>query len=157
MGARPPDVLALQPLTRRSILIASGGFAVAIAFGEGSAALAAPSRPHRMQPNAWITIDADDLVTLISPASEMGQGVMTSIPLMLAEEMDADWQKVRVRQAPSDARTYGNPAFGGLQATGSSMTTRAYGQIMRLAGAQARAILIRMRRPAAGWRRSPWK
>jgi isoquinoline 1-oxidoreductase beta subunit len=142
MAARPPDLLALLPLTRRSILIASGGFAVALAFGEGSAALAASSRPHRMQPNAWITIAADNLVTLISPASEMGQGVMTSIPLMLAEEMDADWQKVRVRQAPSDARAYGNPAFGGLQATGSSMTTRAYGQIMRLAGAQARAILI---------------
>jgi isoquinoline 1-oxidoreductase beta subunit len=142
MAARPPDVLALQPLTRRSFLIASGGFAVALAFGEGSAALAASSRARRMQPNAWITIDADDWVTLISPASEMGQGVMTSIPLMLAEEMDADWEKVRVRQAPSDARAYGNPAFGGLQATGSSMTTRAYGQIMRLAGTQARAILV---------------
>jgi isoquinoline 1-oxidoreductase subunit beta len=142
MAARPLDVLALQPLTRRSILIASGGFAIALAFGQGSASLAASSRSHRLRPNAWITIDADDVVTLISPASEMGQGVMTSIPLMLAEEMDADWEKVRVRQAPSDASAYGNPAFGGLQATGASMTTRAYGQIMRLAGNQARAILI---------------
>ena len=143
MAARPPHGLALQPLTRRSILVASGGFAIALAFGEGPGALAASSRARRMQPNAWITIDADDLVTLISPASEMGQGVMTSIPLLLAEEMDADWRKVRVRQAPSDAKAYGNPAFGGLQATGASMTTRAYGELMRLAGAQARAILIR--------------
>src|ERR1700723_2806285 len=143
MAARPPDVLALRPLTRRSILIASGGFAVALAFGEGAAALQASPRSHRMRPNAWITIDADDLVTVISPASEMGQGVMTSIPLLLAEEMDADWRKVRVRQAPADAKAFGNPAFGGLQATGASMTTRAYGELMRLAGAQARAILIR--------------
>jgi isoquinoline 1-oxidoreductase beta subunit len=142
MTSVPLEVDVLQRLTRRSVLLASGGFALALAFGEGPIALAASAGRRRMQPNSWITVDADDWVTLISPASEMGQGVMTSMPLLLAEEMDVDWRKVRVRQAPSDAKAYGNPAFGGLQATGGSMTTRGYGEVMRLAGAQARSILV---------------
>jgi isoquinoline 1-oxidoreductase beta subunit len=142
MAVAPLGGRVLQRLSRRSVLFGVGGFAVALGFGEAPAAFAASPARGRMRPNAWVTIDADDLVTLISPASEMGQGVMTSIPLLLAEEMDADWRKVRVRQAPSDAKTFGNPAFGGLQATGGSMTTRAYGEVMRLAGAQARSILV---------------
>jgi isoquinoline 1-oxidoreductase beta subunit len=142
MAVLPRKGGVLQRLTRRSVLLGFGGFALALAFGEDPVALAAPVRRPRMRPNAWITIDADDWVTLISPASEMGQGVMTSIPLLLAEEMDADWRKVRVHQAPSDAKAFGNPAFGGIQATGGSRTTRAYSEVMRLAGAQARSILV---------------
>ena len=150
MAARPLDVLALQPLTRRSILIASGGFAIALAFGQGSASLAASSRSHRLRPNAWITIDADDVVTLISPASEMGQGVMTSIPLMLAEEMDADWKQVRVIRAPSDEKRFGNPLFWDMQLTAGSRTTLGYFDVLRIAGAQVRFVL--MTAAAQSWR-----
>jgi isoquinoline 1-oxidoreductase beta subunit len=71
----------------------------------------------------------------------MGQGVMTSIPLLIAEEMDADWNKVKVLQAPN-AKAYGNPKFGGAQATGGSQTTRAFFDPLRLVGAQTRNILI---------------
>jgi isoquinoline 1-oxidoreductase beta subunit len=71
----------------------------------------------------------------------MGQGVMTSIPLLIAEEMDADWNKVKVLQAPN-AKAYGNPRFGGAQATGGSQTTRAFFDPLRLVGAQTRNILL---------------
>src|SRR3984893_16989419 len=128
----------IHRLSRRSFLLQAGGLTLALAFGARpvDAIAQLPNKPptpfdlHR--PNVWVTIGADDRITLISPASEMGQGVMTSIPLLIAEEMDADWNKVKVLQAPSDAEAYGNPAFQGLQSTGASMTTRAYCDVMRL-------------------------
>jgi isoquinoline 1-oxidoreductase beta subunit len=67
---------------------------------------------------------------------------MTSIPLLIAEEMDADWHKVRIQQAPTDAKAYGNPQFGGAQATGASQTTRAFFDMLRLVGAQTRRVLL---------------
>jgi isoquinoline 1-oxidoreductase beta subunit len=140
-GSKP----LVQRLSRRSVLAGSSVFGVALAYGDGPFAFAAGAlqEPHPLfQPNVWIRVGVDNVVTLVSPASEMGQGVMTSIPLLIAEEMDADWRKVRVVQAPSNAKAYGNPAFQGLQATGGSWTTRGYCDVMRLAGAQGRAILI---------------
>jgi len=67
---------------------------------------------------------------------------MTSIPLLIAEEMDADWQKVRIQQAPMDAKAYGNPKFGGIQTTGGSQSTRAFFDMLRLVGAQTRKVLM---------------
>jgi isoquinoline 1-oxidoreductase beta subunit len=67
---------------------------------------------------------------------------MTSIPLLIAEEMDADWQKVRIQQAPMDAKAYGNPKFGGIQTTGGSQSTRAFFDMLRLVGAQTRRVLL---------------
>jgi isoquinoline 1-oxidoreductase beta subunit len=135
MAVAPPGGRVLQRLSRRSVLFGLGGFALALGFGEAPAAFAASPGRGRMRPNAWITIDADDLVTLISPASEMGQGVMTSIPLLLAEEMDADWRKVRVRQAPSDAKTFGNPAFRPTRLTfGGRFRLEQWIWLMRSAG-----------------------
>jgi isoquinoline 1-oxidoreductase beta subunit len=81
-------------------------------------------------------------VTIVSPASEMGQGVMTAMPALVAEDMDADWSKVRVIQAPSDAKTFGNPLFGGAMTTGASRTTQGYYRILRLAGAQTRKVIL---------------
>jgi isoquinoline 1-oxidoreductase beta subunit len=126
----------------------SGALTCAVAFG--SVAASAVARPQSAlragvsirHPNAWVTMGTDDWITLISPASEMGQGVMTSIPLLIAEEMDADWRKVRIQQAPADAKSYGNPLDRGEQSTGSSATTRAYYQMLRLVGAQTRIILL---------------
>ena len=136
----------IHRLSRRSFLLQAGGLTLALAFGARPVAIAQlPNKPPKPfdlhRPNVWVTIGADDRITLISPASEMGQGVMTSIPLLIAEEMDADWNKVKVLQAPN-AKAYGNPKFGGAQATGGSQTTRAFFDPLRLVGAQTRNILI---------------
>src|SRR5580700_2447855 len=142
--ACPPQAYRLS---RRSLLLQAGGISIALGLGSHSVEAFAeqlaelPQQRELRRPNAWVTIGTDDLITLISPASEMGQGVMTAIPLLIAEEMDADWQKVRILQAPN-AKAYGNPKFGGAQATGGSQTTRAFFDPLRLVGAQTRNILI---------------
>src|ERR1700722_8898025 len=140
--------LQIHRLSRRSFLLQAGG--VFIAFGLRSHSVEAfaeqlgemPQQWKLRRPNAWVTLGTDDLITLILPVSEMGQGVMTSIPLLIAEEMDADWQKVRIQQAPADAKAYGNPKFHGAQATGGSQTIRAFFDILRLVGAQTRRVLL---------------
>jgi isoquinoline 1-oxidoreductase subunit beta len=143
--AGPPQVYRLS---RRSLLLQVGAVSIALGLGHHSVQVFAgqladlPQKWKPGRPNAWVTIGTDDLITLITPASEMGQGVMTSIPLLIAEEMDADWQKVRIQQPPTDAKVYGNPKFGGAQATGGSQTTRAFFDMLRLVGAQTRKVLL---------------
>ncbi|MEJ2347327.1 MAG: xanthine dehydrogenase family protein molybdopterin-binding subunit [Gammaproteobacteria bacterium] len=94
----------------------------------------------RFVPNAWIRIDPDDHVTVMVGSSEMGQGVMTSIPMLAAEELDADWQQVTARFAPAD-KAYTNPIIG-QQLTGGSTAVRAFWKPVREAGAAAREVLI---------------
>ncbi|MCJ8142190.1 molybdopterin-dependent oxidoreductase [Ancylobacter sp. A5.8] len=139
----------LQPhaaaLSRRSFLVTLGGAGIAVAFGglaSVARAAAEVATAGGLAPNAWVTIEADGTVNLISPAVEMGQGVKTALPLLIAEDMDADWEKVRIIQAPSDAETYGNPGFYGIQLTGGSETVRGYYSLLRLAGAQTRKVLL---------------
>ena len=98
--------------------------------------------PAAFKPNAWVTIGADNIVTIVSPAAEMGQGVMTAMPALVAEDMDADWKNVRVVQAPADNKNYGNRLFGGAMVTGASRTTQGYYQPLRIVGAQTRRVLI---------------
>jgi len=135
-----------QALSRRSFLITTGGASFAIAFGslpeDAFAAVISPAAKGGYKPNAWVTIADDGTVSIISPASEMGQGVMTSMPLLIAEDMDADWNKVRIVQAPADAKNYGNPGFGGAQLTGGSRTTPGYYKLLRTVGAQTRKVLL---------------
>ncbi|TCK28142.1 isoquinoline 1-oxidoreductase beta subunit [Ancylobacter aquaticus] len=140
----------LQPrttaLSRRSFLVTLGGAGIAVAFASAPALLLAPEVAQAaaggLVPNAWVTIAPDGTISLVSPAAEMGQGVKTALPLLIAEDMDADWSKVRVVQAPSDAERYGNPGFYGIQLTGGSETVRGYYQLLRLAGAQTRKVLL---------------
>ncbi len=91
-------------------------------------------------PNAWIRISRDDTVTLLVGSSEMGQGVMTAIPMLIAEELDADWAKVRAEFAPAHA-DYSNP-LNGRQHTGGSNSISGFWQPLREVGAAARALLI---------------
>ena len=105
-----------------------------------AAAAAATSAPEAFRPNAYIRIASNDEVTLIVGMAEMGQGVLTAIPQLLAEELDADWRKVRVEQAPVDP-AFNNPLFG-VQGTGGSTSVRALWEPMRQAGATAREMLI---------------
>jgi isoquinoline 1-oxidoreductase beta subunit len=93
-------------------------------------------------PNAFIRIGADGQVVLTMPYVEMGQGTYTSIPMLIAEELEVDLSQVRLEHAPPDEQRYGNPLLGGLQATGNSNAVRASWQPLRQAGAIARTMLI---------------
>ena len=132
--------IAFQGISRRAFLISSGAAAVGIAFGSFSKRIFAQLEPF--SPNGWVRVGTDNIVTVYAPACEMGQGVMTAMPLLIAEEMDLDWGRVRVEQAPYNPKLFGNPLFGGNMLAGASRTTRGYYEVMRLAGMQARQIMI---------------
>jgi len=129
-----------QALSRRTFLVTAGGFSIAIAFG--SAPDAAAATAAEFVPNAWVTIGEDGTVTIVAPAVEMGQGVRTSLPLVLAEDLDADWSKVRVGATPDNAQLYGNPIFQNQLTTVGSLAVAGYYEKLRLVGAQARAVLL---------------
>jgi isoquinoline 1-oxidoreductase beta subunit len=87
-----------------------------------------------------VRVSTDGSVTVVCGYSEMGQGVLTAVPQLVAEELDVDWSKVKVEQAPA-GEAYFNPLFG-MQGTGGSTTVRAAWKPMREAGARARAMLV---------------
>lgn len=93
------------------------------------------------EPNVWIKITPDDSVRIMLTMIEMGQGVMTSMPMLVAEELDFDWTKIKTEWAPADPR-YGNPNFGGQQLTAGSNSVRGMWKLMRESGAAARAMLV---------------
>jgi len=92
-------------------------------------------------PNAFIRIDRQGNVTLIMPQVEMGQGTYTSISMILAEELDADWNRVRTEHAPPDEKNYANPELS-IQATGNSNSVRAWWKPLRQAAANTRACFV---------------
>src|SRR5207342_2845353 len=93
-------------------------------------------------PNAFIRIERDGQIALTMPYVEMGQGTYTSIPMLIAEELEVDLKQVRLEHAPPNAKLYGNPLLAGEQATGNSNAVRAAWQPLREAGATARAMLV---------------
>ena len=135
--------------SRRGLLKGAGALLIGFCapITRMSAAESAP-----FAPNAFVRIDAAGDVTLIMPQVEMGQGVYTSISMILAEELDADWARVRVDHAPPDEAHYANPMLG-MQATGNSNSVRAFWTPLRKAGAAARACLVAA--AAAGWGVAP--
>lgn len=137
-----PSQFQLTGLSRRAFLVSAGATSVAVAFGPAVPSAQAQAQTVSLNPNTWIRIGTDNLVTIVSPGAEMGQGTKTAMPLLVAEEMDLDWGLVRIEQSGFDAKAYGNPMFGGGMVTGASRTTRGYYQVLRLAGQQARDILL---------------
>jgi isoquinoline 1-oxidoreductase subunit beta len=132
-------------LSRRRFLqtaaAAGGGLMLSLQLpfvGSGAAAADADG----FVPNAFIRIGSDGQVVLTMPYVEMGQGTYTSIPMLIAEELEVDLLQVRLEHAPPDEKRYGNPLLGGLQATGNSNAVRAAWQPLRQAGAFARTMLI---------------
>jgi isoquinoline 1-oxidoreductase beta subunit len=113
------------------------GFHIPLVDRRGDALAAEPD----FAPNAWIRIGSDDRVTLRVASSEMGQGVYTSIPMLLAEELECDWNRIQVEMAPAD-KAYTNPIIG-QQLTGGSTAIRAYYTPLRQAGAAGRELLTR--------------
>ena len=100
---------------------------------------------ERKEITVWVQIQEDGQVIIYNPASEMGQGSMTALPIIFAEEMDADWSKVRIENSPIEPDIYGagwGGERGGSMITVGSRTVRAYYNNMRQSGAQARYVLL---------------
>ncbi|HME22617.1 MAG TPA: molybdopterin cofactor-binding domain-containing protein [Acetobacteraceae bacterium] len=130
-------------LSRRRFLrvgaAAGGGLMISFSlpFAHGQAADAGV-----FTPNAFIRIGSDGQIVLTMPYVEMGQGTYTSIPMLIAEELEVGLEDVRLEHAPPDEKRYGNPLLAGVQATGGSTAIRAAWQPLREAGAVARTMLV---------------
>ena len=93
------------------------------------------------EPNVWIKVNTDDTVRIMLTMLEMGQGVMTSMPMLVAEELDFDWSRIKTEWAGADPK-YGNPNFGGQQLTAGSNSVRGMWKVLRESGATARVMLV---------------
>lgn len=133
-------------ISRRGFLAGIGSLTFSFSFGTGLFGRVADAlaQDAGARFNAWVSIATDGTVTVMVPVSEMGQGVLTSIPLILAEELDADWSKVKSEYAPPVSKTYGNyhPLFAGAMVTAASISTPGYWNPLRIGGAQARRVLL---------------
>jgi isoquinoline 1-oxidoreductase beta subunit len=129
----------------------AGGFLLAFRVPV-HAALETKEPQYPFAPNAFIRIDKTGKVTFIIPQVEMGQAVYTSLSMILAEELDADFAQVAVEHAPANEKLYANPMLT-IQATGNSNSVRAFWTPMRKAGAAARAMLIEA--AARAWKVEP--
>jgi isoquinoline 1-oxidoreductase subunit beta len=127
-------------ISRRGLMVGAAGLTFAVASGLRFAE-AQTARGTGVALSPWVTISTDDTVAIMSPAAEMGQGSLTSLPLILAEELDADWSKVRVIVAPPNDDLYKNPSFGFMYTAGSNAVT-SYFKELRLFGAQVRKVLL---------------
>jgi isoquinoline 1-oxidoreductase subunit beta len=119
---------------------ASGGLLIGFHFLGINQLASAQASPSSFMPNAFVRIGTDEQITVIVNHSEMGQGVYTSLPMLLADELDADWSKIGYEPAPVDPK-YNHPVFG-VQMTGGSSSVYSGLQQFRQAGAAARALLI---------------
>src|SRR5207247_5456298 len=107
----------------------------------GGAALAPAPAGGSVKVNAWASIATDGTIYIANPAVEMGQGSQTAIPLIIAEEMDADWSRVVIVPAAPDDKVYGNPGFRGLMYTAGSATVTGYWDSVRVLRAQVALVL----------------
>jgi isoquinoline 1-oxidoreductase beta subunit len=135
----------VNPVSRRDFLKAGAtvtvGLSIGVSFGAcgGSAPPPAPGVPFA--PDAWIRIDHEGLVTVVIDRAEMGQGITTGLPMLVAEELDAAWRDVRITNAPPH-RAYANPMMQGMQGTGGSTSIRAAWLPLREGAARARLMLV---------------
>ncbi|MBI5101926.1 MAG: xanthine dehydrogenase family protein molybdopterin-binding subunit [Nitrospirae bacterium] len=129
------------------------GGGLILGFSIPGAAPGTPVKPKApFSPNAFIRIGTDNIVTVIVNKSEMGQGVYTSLPMLIAEELECDWSKIRVEPAPV-APEYNHTEWGQLQGTGGSSSVRSTWDQFRKAGAAARMMLVKA--AASNWQVSP--
>src|SRR6516225_1374587 len=130
---------------RRQFLItasvAAGGLLLKCAVPSTEVSAAdAPEGAKVVPLNAWLKVGTDDSVTIIVSQAEMGQGISTTLPAVIAEEMGADWSRVRLENSPADP-AYRNPRIN-WQFTGNSESTTSFFDLMREMGASAREMLI---------------
>src|SRR5436309_968669 len=136
----------VTPPSRREFLktgaLVSGGLVIAFVVpgAKRFAAAQAPRAGRGFAPNAFLRVGSDGTVTVLLAHSEMGQGIWTALPMLIAEELDADWSKIKVEHADA-APVYAHTAFG-IQMTGRSTSTWSEFDRYRQAGATARALLV---------------
>jgi isoquinoline 1-oxidoreductase subunit beta len=133
-------MLSRRALLKGSLAVGAGltiGFQLPV--GRGRAPLAQPA-PGVFAPNQWLSIDRDGLVTVTNSVPEMGQGSLTTTTIIIADELDADWNKIRVNQAPADPKRYANPITGS-QSYGGSRGVRDHMEMWRKSAAAAREML----------------
>jgi isoquinoline 1-oxidoreductase beta subunit len=128
-------------VSRRGFLQTSAAFSGGLMVGV-ALPLSGPGQAAGITPNAWVHIADNNTITLISARSEMGQGVYTSMPMLIAEELNVDIRHIKVSIAPPNTKLYGNPLLGGPQLTGGSTSVRDGWEKLRVAGAQVREMLI---------------
>lgn len=132
-------------VSRRNFLQGSG---LVFAFGAvGISAVTSSSQsspPLPLNVNHWLSIRSDGVISIVFPSTEMGQSSYSTLPQILAEELDADWDDVEIRPLNEDDRRFGNPLFGGVLYTAGSTGVQGYYDPMRRAGAQARDVLLQI-------------
>ncbi len=134
----------MDSVSRREFLIAGAAAGGGLLLGwhvDAQPRVAATATPAVFAPNAFIRIATDGRVTMIIGQVEMGQGMYTSMPMLIAEELEVGLDQVRIEHAPPDDKLYVNPLFG-FQATGGSTSVKGLYLPMRRAGATARTMLI---------------
>ncbi len=132
--------MTMPKLDRRGFLAGSGGLTMAMVFAPGFAGMAGASENGALASSMWAHVATDGTITIHAPAAEMGQGVQTIVPMMVAEELDADWDDVVVETAPVHP-DFTHPVFQG-QYTVASLTVKGYWIPARTAGAQLRRVLM---------------
>jgi len=136
-------MIGARRITRRALLKGGAIFGAGLVVGFGPplrGGRAAAQGATVFAPNQWLRIDADGLVTIVNSVPEMGQGTSTAMPMVVADELDADLSRVRVEQAPADPKRYANPVTGS-QSFGGSRGIRDHLEMWRRAGAAAREML----------------
>src|ERR1700756_3237962 len=136
-------------LSRRAALQGITGLVIGVCLPKLALAQSGAARAFRpgdatipaFAPNAFVRVGTDDTVTVLIKHIEFGQGPMTGLATVVAEEMDADWSKVRAEHAPSNPELYKNFVLGAQGTGGSTAMANSYEQ-MRKAGAAARAMLV---------------
>src|SRR5438552_9822362 len=131
----------MQNINRRDFLGTAAGLTLSLTLAPLAFTGEAEAQTT-FAPSAWLNIGTDGTITIASPAAEMGQGSFTTLPLILAEELDADWVKVKPVLPPAwDEKKYGNPDNNAFQ-TSASNSVHGYFKALRIAGAQARRVLL---------------
>jgi isoquinoline 1-oxidoreductase subunit beta len=133
-------------LTRRGFVAGGAGLTFTFAFsgllsGRPEAFASATDAASKTV-GGWVTIGVDDTITIAAPIAEMGQGVLTALPMIVAEELDADWSKVKPIVPPQVPKLYGNPQLGGAVYVVASRTVDGFWDKARIHGAQARRVLM---------------
>ncbi|MEO8507854.1 MAG: xanthine dehydrogenase family protein molybdopterin-binding subunit [Betaproteobacteria bacterium] len=145
--ATPQDTMSRRVFLK-STAAAGAGLTLGLYFGDAVAQMSGPGKTvgtaaiGMFEPNAFLRVGRDNTVTVVVKHLEMGQGVYTGLPTLIAEELDAAWSQVRVEGAPADASRYNNLLWGPAQGTGGSTAMANSYEQYRQAGAAARAMLV---------------
>ena len=135
----------ISKISRRKFIVGAGGFTFLITTGVIWPKLSAENKTANDGTiTAWVHLQPDGKVIIYNPAAEMGQGSMTALPVLIAEEMDVDWSMVIIENSPIIPEIYGSRGFrgGNSMITVGSRAVSGYYEILRQAGAQARYVLL---------------